>query len=430
MPDYRFIPTMTEEELAKHQLAGLQWTTDHAFAGSPFYRQRLTDAGFKPGAIQSLDDIRSLPFTTADDLKDGYPMPLLSVPEKDVVRIHGSSGTTGKRKILTYTQKDIDDWKDMFARCYELAGLTVEDRVQICVGYGLWTAGAGFQLGCERHGAMALPVGPGMLDIQLQILTDLKPTCVCSTASMALLLGEEVQKQGLRDKIALKKAIFGSETHTPKMRAQFEEALGLEGSYDISGMTELYGPGTGLECDLRAGIHYWADMYILEIVDPETLEPVEPGQVGEMVVTTLQKEASPLIRYRTHDLTRLIPGPCDCGCTMPRHDRIQGRSDDMFIFRGVNIYPGQIAAVLEKFPELSAEYQITLQRSEGLDHMTVRVERAPETDAAGDENLTKAVAGEIRSQILVRSAVEVLKPGALPRSFSKTKRVHDERAED
>ena len=430
MPEYRFIPTMTEEELAAHQLAGLQWTTDHAYSGSPFYRERLAGTGFSPGGVRGLDDLRSLPFTTADDLKAGYPLPLLSVPEQDVVRIHGSSGTTGKRKILAYTQKDIDDWKDMFARCYEMAGLTPMDRVQICVGYGLWTAGVGFQLGCERHGAMALPVGPGMLDIQLQILTDLKPTCVCSTASMALLLGEEVQKQGLQDQIALKKVIFGAESHTPKMRAQFEEALGLEGSHDIAGMTELYGPGTGLECDAKSGIHYWADMYILEILDPETLEPVEPGQVGEMVVTTLRKEASPLIRYRTRDLTRLIPGHCDCGCSMPRHDSIRGRSDDMFIFRGVNIYPGQIASVLEKFPTLSAEYQITLVRHDGLDHMTVRVERAPETDASRDEELAKAVSGRIRSEILVRSTVEVVKPGALPRSFAKTKRVHDDRGDE
>jgi phenylacetate-CoA ligase len=427
---HRFIPDMTEDQLADIQLAGLQWTVNHAFTGSPFYRSRLKAMDLAPGDITSLDDIRKLPFTTADDLKDGYPLPLLSVPEADVVRIHGSSGTTGKRKILSYTQKDIDVWKDMFARCYELAGLTVEDRVQICVGYGLWTAGAGFQLGCERFGAMTLPIGPGLLEIQLQMLTDLKPTCLCSTASMALLMGEEVQKQGLAKKIALKKAIFGAETHTPKMRRQFEEALGLEHSFDIIGMTELYGPGTGLECMAHEGIHYWADLFILEILDPETLTPVAPGEVGEMVVTSLKKEASPLIRYRTRDLTRIIPGTCPCGVAMPRVDKIMGRSDDMFIFRGVNIYPGQIGSVLEGFPELSAEYQISLTRHDGLDHMAVRVERCPGAVSGDDEGLARTVADEIRKHILVRSDVSILGPGELPRSFAKTKRVQDERSED
>ena len=426
----RFIPDLTEEQIAEKQLAGLKWTVEHAFGNSPFYRSRLEAHGVAPGDVKTLDDIRKLPFTTAEDLKDGYPMPLLSVPEADVVRIHGSSGTTGKRKILAYTQNDIDVWRDMFARCYELAGLTVEDRVQICVGYGLWTAGAGFQLGCERFGAMALPVGPGLLEIQLQMLTDLKPSCICSTASMALLMGEEVQKNGLRDKIALKKAIFGSETHSPKMRKQFEEALGLEHSFDIIGMTELYGPGTGLECEAHDGIHYWADLYIVEIIDPETLEPVAPGETGEMVVTSLCKEASPLIRYRTHDLTHFIPGQCACGVTMPRIGKIMGRSDDMFIFRGVNIYPGQIASVLGEFRDLSAEYQISLTRREGLDHMAVRVERSPEAGADADDGLARAVADAIRKHILVRSDVSVVAPGTLPRSFSKSKRVQDERGED
>ncbi|HBE93895.1 MAG TPA: phenylacetate--CoA ligase [Desulfovibrio sp.] len=426
---HRFLPDLHPEEIAARQLAGLKWTVAHAAKGSPFYRKRLKEAGVDPAGIASLDDLRRLPFTTAHDLQDGYPLPLLSVPEKDVVRIHASSGTTGKRKVLSYTQADIDTWKNMFARCYELAGLTTLDRVQVCVGYGLWTAGAGFQLGSEHFGALTVPVGPGMMEIQLQMLVDLQTTCLCSTASMALLLGEEVERQGLKDKIALKRCIFGAESHTPKMRRQFEQALGLEASFDIAGMTELYGPGTGLECEARTGIHYWADLFIVEILNPATLEPVEPGQVGEMVVTSLRKEAAPLIRYRTRDLTRLMPGACTCGYCMPRHDRIQGRSDDMFIFRGVNIYPGQIAAVLEKFKQLSSEYQICLRRQEGLDHMQVRLERRPDAEVESAA-LAKAVSDEIRRQILVRSEVEVLAPGALPRSFAKTKRVLDERDQD
>lgn len=430
MSEHRFIPHLSEDQIADIQLQGLQWTVRHAFENSPFYADRLGDAGVLPGDIRSLDDLQSLPFTTAEDLKAGYPLPLLAVPESEVVRIHGSSGTTGKRKILSYTQNDIDTWRDMFARCYELAGLTVEDRVQICVGYGLWTAGAGFQLGCERFGAMTLPIGPGMLEIQLQILEDLKPTCLCSTASMALLMGEEVQKHGLLERISLKKAIFGAEAHSEKMRKQFTEALGLEDSFDITGMTELYGPGMGLDCPAHDGVHYWADTYILEILDPETLQPVAPGEVGEMVVTTLRKEASPLIRYRTRDLTRLIPGQCSCGVTMPRHDKILGRSDDMFIFRGVNIYPGQIADVLADVKGVSAEYQIQLTRHDGLDYMAVKVERAPGESADHDAGLANAVSNEIRKRILVRSEVRIANPGELPRSFAKTKRLQDDRTEE
>ncbi len=428
----RFIPNLSADEIASQQLEGFKWTVAHAHAGSPFYRARLEEQGIGADGIKDLSDITKLPFTTAQDLQSGYPLPLLSVPEERVVRVHGSSGTTGKRKILSYTKKDIDDWANMFARCYELTGLTALDRVQICVGYGLWTAGAGFQLGCERFGAMALPIGPGMLDIQLQMLTDLGTTCLCSTASMALLLGEEVEKQNLRSKLKLKRSIFGAEAHTRKMRQRFEEALGLEHSFDISGMTEIYGPGAGIECEAHQGIHYWADMYILEVLDPVTLQPVAPGELGEMVITSLKKEASPLIRYRTRDMTRLIPGACPCGCGMPRHERIQGRSDDMIIFRGVNIYPGQVAAVLERHAELNSEYQIELSRVDGLDHMVVRVEKRPgaAVNPVHDGNLASAVAEDIRSQILVRSRVDVLEPGSLPRSFAKTKRVIDSRDKD
>ena len=424
---YRFIPELTAEELADKQLEGLKKTVVHTAENSPFYQEQYKKQGVEPGDIRSLDDLQKLPFTTADHLKEGYPLPLLSVPEEDVVRIHGSSGTTGKRKILSYTRNDIETWKNMFARCYELPGLTTLDRVQVCVGYGLWTAGAGFQLGAEHFGAMTLPVGPGMLEIQLQILEDLGTTCLCATGSMALLLGEEAQKAGITDRLKLKRCIFGGEAVSAKMRKQFEEALGLEGSYDITGMTELYGPGAGIECNAHDGIHYWGDEYIAEIIDPLTMKPVPEGEVGELVVTTLNKEASPLVRYRTRDLTRIIPGECSCGCSMPRHDYISGRSDDMFIFRGVNIYPGQIASVLESFPEASSEYQIYLERREGLDHMSVRVERNPGVPESNDANLAKTICDEIRKFILVRANVEILKPGLLPRSFAKTKRVFDER---
>lgn len=425
---YRFIPNYTQEEITDIQLNGLKNTLKHVYNGSEFYKNKLKEANINPNDISSLDDLKYLPFTTADDLRENYPFPFLSVPQKDVIRVHASSGTTGKRKVLAYTQNDVDTWKNMMARCFELAGLTEEDRVQIAVGYGLWTAGVGFQLGCEHFGAMALPLGPGNLEIQLQFLQDLKPTCLCSTASMAILLAEEVQKMGLKpEEISLKKAIFGAEPHTPKMRKRIEELLGLEDSFDIPGMTELYGPGTGLECHMHTGIHYWADIFILEIIDPNTLEPVSDGEVGEMVVTTLKKEASPLIRYRTRDLSRKLPGMCECGLSMPRHDKILGRSDDMFIFRGVNIYPGNIAEVLEKFKEVSSEYQIILTRKQGLDHMLLKVERGKNVSKDIDENLAKAISNALRKHLLVRVDVEIVDLGKLPRTFGKSRRVIDER---
>ncbi len=424
---HRFLPDLSADELAERQLSGLKWTVNHAFANCPAYEQKFREMGLRPGDVKSLDDLARLPFTSVEDLREGYPLPLLSVPEEDVVRIHGSSGTTGKRKILAYTQKDIETWKGMMARCYELAGCTQLDRIQICVGYGLWTAGAGFQLGCEHFGAMALPVGPGMLDIQVQILTDLGATTLCSTASMALLMAEEVEKRGLRGKVKLKRGIFGAEPHTPKMRERFEELLGLKDSYDIVGMTELYGPGTGLECEAHDGIHYWADLYILEILDPETLRPVAPGEIGEMVVTSLCKEGAPLIRYRTRDLTRLIEGQCSCGVRLPRHDKILGRSDDMIIVRGVNVYPGQVAEVLGRFPELSSEYQIVLTRMEGKDYMAVNVERAEGVSAGGDDALAKSVAQTMQKSLLVSATVKVMDHGELPRTFAKSRRVLDER---
>ncbi|MBF0482979.1 MAG: phenylacetate--CoA ligase [Desulfovibrionaceae bacterium] len=429
-PQYRFIPDYGEDELAARQLAGLQWTVAHAFDGSPFYRRRLQEAGVAPGDVKSLGDLARLPFTTADDLKDGYPLPLLSVPESEVVRIHASSGTTGKRKVLAYAREDVDAWRHMFARCYEMAGLTLNDRVQIAVGYGLWTAGAGFQLGCEHFGAMAVPIGPGNMEIHLELLTDLKTTCLGSTASMALLLAEEVAKRDLRDRICLKKAIFGAETHTLKMRRRFERLLGLSESFDITGMTELYGPGAGLECQAHEGIHYWADFYILEIIDPVTLAPCAPGAIGEMVVTTLSKRASPLIRYRTRDLTRLIPGDCPCGVRLPRHERLLGRSDDMFIIKGVNIYPGQIASVLEEFKGVSSEYMIHLTRKDGRDRMLVRIERAKNESPEYDQNLSLAISEEMRKHLMVRGYVEILDNGTLPRSQGKTRRVLDERDKD
>jgi phenylacetate-CoA ligase len=423
MPDIK-----TEEELADLQLKGLQWTVSHALQGSPFYRKKFNDAGVQPDDIRRLEDLQKLPFTAVEDLRDGYPFPLLSVPLEKVVRIHASSGTTGKRKVLCYTEKDLRDWSDMFARCYEMAGLTPEDRVQIAVGYGLWTAGIGFQLGCERFGAMAVPVGPGNIDMHCEMLVDLQTTVFCCTASMGLLMAEEVHRRGLRDRIHLQRIIFGAERHSDAMRRNMKEHLGVKDTFDIPGLTELYGPGTGLECLAHEGIHYWADYYILEIINPETLEPAKPGEIGEMVVTTLRKEAAPLVRYRTRDLTRLIPGGCSCGNILPRHDKILGRSDDMFIVRGVNVYPGQIDHILSQVPQAGSEFQVLLGRgTDGKDYMTIRVERAERGERAEDKALADRIEHLMSHRLLVSGKVEVVNHQGLPRTERKSKRVFDNR---
>jgi len=424
-----FLPAFkTKEELAAIQLAGLKWTVRHTWEGSPFYRTRLTEAGVTPDQIRSLDDLRRLPFVTAQDLQANYPWPLLSVPMERIVRLHASTGTTGKRKVMVYTAKDIDDWADMFARCYETAELSREDRVQICVGYGVWTAGVGFQLGCERFGALAIPAGPGNIDLQIQFLVDFRTTVLCCTASMALLLAEEIDKRGLRDQIHVKKVIFGAERSSDAMRAKVKALTGADHVFDIPGLTEVYGPGTGLDCTFHTGIHYWADYYILELLDPDTLEPVSEGEVGEMVYTTLRKEGAPLIRYRSRDLTRSIPGECPCGSPLPRHDRIVGRSDDMFIVRGVNIYPSHIDEILSREKGVGSEFQIHLDHhGDGKDYLVIRVEREdagrPEADAALAAKIERAV----RKETLVSGTVEIVDYRSLPRTERKAKRVFDHR---
>ncbi|PLY02449.1 MAG: ABC transporter [Desulfuromonas sp.] len=432
MTQQNFMPAFSsEEELKAHQLAGLKWTLRHAYEGSADYREKLDDAGITPDSIESFDDLRRLPFTTADDLRDGYPFPLRSVPFEQIVRIHASSGTTGKRKVLGYTQKDLDDWTDFFARCYQMAGVTPLDRVQVAVGYGVWTAGMGFQLGCEKIGALAVPVGPGNIDMQIQFLLDFQSTVFCSTASMALLMAEEIHKRGVADKIAVKKIIYGSERSSRSMRKKISELFGGAELYDITGLTELYGPGTGIECSEHDCIHYWGDYYILEILDPDTLQPVPDGEWGEMVVTTLCKEAAPLIRYRTRDITRIIPGRCACGSILPRHSRIKGRSDDTIKFRGVNIYPSSIDTILSAVPGVGSEYQIHLSRDDaGRDHMRLVAERAEGVAAGRANELIHEIHHQLKKQLLVSVDVELVDYASLPRSEKKSQRVFDNRIQD
>jgi len=427
-----FMPAFkTADELREHQLAGLKWTVRHAYEGSSFYRERLEAAGVGPDDIRSLDDLRRLPLTSPDDLREGYPFPFRAVPYEQIVRIHASSGTTGKRKILCYTQKDLDDWGQFFARAYEMAGVTPLDRVQIAVGYGLWTAGAGFQKGVEMLGALAVPIGPGNIDMHCELMVDLQTTVFCCTASMGLLMAEEIHKRGIADKINIRKIIYGSERSSVSMRQKISDLFGGVELFDIVGMTELYGPGTGIECPDHDCIHFWGDYYILEILDPETLTPVADNDWGEMVITTLCKEAAPLIRYRTHDITRIIPGPCTCGSVLPRHSRLRGRTDDMFKFRGVNIYPSSIDRLLSEVPGLGSEYQIHLNRdAQGRDHMRLVVERGEGVETGRADELGREARYVIKHKLMVTSGVEVVAYGDLPRSERKSKRVFDDRITD
>jgi phenylacetate-CoA ligase len=408
-------------------LNGLKWTVQHAYAGSDFYRKKFNQAAIRPEDLRSLDDIVSFPFTTADDLRDDYPFPLRSVPFEKIVRIHTSTGSTGKRKVLCYTKKDIDDWADFFARCYEMVGAITEDRIQVAVGYGLWSAGAGFQIGAERFGALTIPAGPGNLDLQCQLMEDLGTTVLCATGSMALLMAEEIGRRGLRGKIALRKIIFGAEPCSEAMRGHIEELTGAE-TFEIYGLTELYGPGTAIECARHQGMHYWADYYLIEIIDPKSLKPLPEGEKGEIVITTLRKEASPLIRYRTRDLSYVMPQACPCGSVLPLHGRISGRTDDMFTIRGVNVYPSHVSEICAKVPGVGSEYRILLQREkDGKDYMTIQIERAEKQRPEHDGAICKSIEEKLKAELLVSGKVEVVDYGSLPRTERKTKRVFDNR---
>ncbi|MEG0322636.1 MAG: phenylacetate--CoA ligase, partial [Raoultibacter sp.] len=345
---------------------------------SEFYAQKFE--GIDLGDVQSQEDFEKLPFSEKDDLREVYPLGLAAVPEEEIVRIHSSSGTTGTPVIIPYTEQDVDDWATMFARCYEMAGITDRDRIHITPGYGLWTAGIGFQLGAEKLGAMAIPMGPGNTDKQLRMMADLKSTVLCATSSYALLLAETIAERGIRDALHLTKGVIGSERWGDKMRERIANELGVE-LFDIYGLTEIYGPGIGISCHEHAGMHYWDDFIYCEIVDPKTGEAMPDGEIGELVITTLRKEGAPLIRYRTHDLTRIIPGDCACGSKFPRIDILVGRTDDMVKVKGVNMFPAQIEEVIQFTDGASSEYQIMIDHLFGKDIITVFFETA----ATGDD---------------------------------------------
>ena len=408
-------------ELSELQLKQVNDRINALVSAGSFYGKKLKAAGID--SIDSQKDFEKLPFSEKNDLREAYPLGLMTAPEEDIVRIHSSSGTTGLPVIIPYTAKDVDDWATQFARCYEMAGITKMDRIHITPGYGLWTAGIGFQLGAEKLGAMVIPMGPGNTDKQIQMMMDMKSTVLCATSSYALLLAEEIEKRGIKDKIHLRKGVIGSERWGSNMRDRISSILGIE-LYDIYGLTEIYGPGIGINCPNESYMHYWDDYIYLEIIDPVTGEVLPDGQWGEIVITTLVKEGAPLIRYRTHDLSRIIPDKCSCGSEYPRIDEIRGRTDDMIKIKGVNVFPAQIEEILAQFPEVSSEYQIHISHLEGKDTMRLYVETDGTVDFA---KLAERIAAKVKSRIGFTPLVKVVEIGVLPRSEKKSKRVIDER---
>ncbi len=389
---------------------------------SPFYAKKFD--GIDITDVRTQADFERLPFSEKADLRDAYPLGLMAVPEERIVRIHSSSGTTGTPVVIPYTQKDVDDWATIFARCYRMAGITDRDRIQITPGYGLWTAGIGFQLGCERLGAMAIPLGPGNTDKQIQMMLDFKTTVLTATSSYALLLAETIAERGLTDQLSLRKGVIGSERWGSKMRDRIADILGVQ-LYDIYGLTEIYGPGIGINCEYDTGMHMWDDFVYTEIVDPATGEIVPDGEPGEIVLTTLRKEGAPLIRYRTHDLSRIIPGTCPCGSEFTRIDRLIGRTDDMVKVKGVNIFPAQVEEVLQQVKGASSEYQVMIDHLYGKDIMTIFFE----TEATGEDRLLveRDLIETFKSRVGITIAPKAVGIGDLPRSEKKSKRIFDNR---
>ena len=408
---------MTNEMLEK-----IRASIRHAMEGGAFYAQRF--AGINADDIRTEEDFRKLPFTDKGDLRGAYPLGLQAVPDEQVVRIHSSSGTTGTPVIIPYTAQDVTDWAIMFERCYRVAGITNLDRIQVTPGYGLWTAGIGFQNGAERLGAMVIPMGPGNTEKQLRMMVDLKSTVLCATSSYALLLAEEIERRGIKDQIHLKKGVIGSERWGEKMRRRIANELGVQ-VYDIYGLTEIYGPGIAISCDYEDGMHYWDDYVYCEVIDPKTGENVPDGTMGELVITTLRKQGAPLIRYRTHDLSRILTGSCPCGCPYPRIDTILGRTDDMVKVKGVNIFPAQIEEMLREVEGTSSEYQVMIDHLNGRDIMTIFFETNLTDDAR--RHLENAVRDHCKAKIGIQIVPKAVSIGELPRSEKKSTRIYDNR---
>ena len=419
--------TYTREQLDELQLKRLKETVGRCMA-SPFYRQKFHELGITPDDIRTLDDVRRLPFTTKQDLRDHYPFGVAAMSPDDCVRLHSSSGTTGHPVVILHSARDLDQWANAVARCMWMVGCRPNDVFQNTSGYGMFTGGLGFQYGAERMGMLTVPAAAGNTRRQIKFFTDFGTTCVHAIPSYASRIYEVMQQEGIdpRRDTHLKTFFIGAEPHTDEQRRRIENLLGIK-AYNSFGMSEMMGPGVGFECKAQEGMHVWEDYFIIEIVDPQTLQPVPDGEVGELVLTTINREAMPLLRYRTRDLTRILPGTCPCGRVHRRMDRMKGRSDDMIVLRGVNIFPMQIEEVLLTFRELGSDYLITLSTDEHNDQMTVEVELSTlfTDDYARLQVLAKRITQRLHDEILLTPHVKLLPPGSLPKSEGKAVRVKD-----
>ena len=415
-------------ERARFQLERLRAVVARVHEGVPFYRRRLGEAAVAPADIRSLDDLRRLPFTTKDDFQATYPFGLLATPLDDVVRLHASSGRTGTPTVVAYTRGDLDTWSDLMARTLRAGGVGRSDVVHNAYGYGLFTGGLGFHYGAERIGATVVPISSGFTERQLLALRDFGATVLCCTPSYSLHLAEALGAAGIPPSaLRLRVGFFGAEPWTEEMRRAIETRLGLT-AFNVYGLSEIVGPGVSVECEEHHGMHVHEDHFLPEVVDPATLEPVAPGVTGELVLTTLTKEALPVLRYRTRDLTVLDPEPCRCGRTFARIGRITGRTDDMLIIRGVNLFPSQIEQVLLAVPRVEPHYLLVLRREGALDALEIRVEAHPDVVVAGEEavrGLADLVQRRVREAIGIAVGVTVVPPGSIERSPGKARRIHD-----
>ena len=424
---HKELETLTRPEIEKLQLERLQKTVRHCM-NSPFYKKRFEENNLTPEDIQSLDDLRKIPFTTKQDLRDTYPFGIASVSLDKAVRLHSSSGTTGNPTVIIHTQKDLDEWANAVARCLHMVGLRPSDVFQNSSGYGMFTGGLGFQYGAERLGMMTVPAAAGNTKRQLKFITDFGTTALHAIPSYVTRIYEVMQEMGIDPKrdTKLKTLIIGAEPHSEEQRRRIEEMMGVK-AYNSFGMSEMCGPGVAFECQEQNGLHIWVDYYIVEIIDPDTLEPVPEGEVGELVLTTINREGMPLLRYRTRDLTRVLPGECPCGRHHKRLDRMKGRSDDMIILKGVNIFPIQIETILMQFKELTTNYLITLETKDSNDEMIIEVEleKLFTDDYARLQVLTKNITRLLKDEILVTPHVKLVPKGTLPQSEGKAVRVKD-----
>lgn len=421
----RSAETMSRDNLLALQFERLRATLNNAYNNVELHRGRMKKLGVDPQEVRTMDDVRRLPFTFKTDLRDHYPFGMFARPLRDVIRLHASSGTTGKATVVGYTQADIATWADLMARCLHGAGARSGDVIHNAYGYGLFTGGLGAHYGAERLGATVVPMSGGATERQIALIMDLGADILCATPSYALAMAEVAEQQGVDlRKSKLRVGVFGAEPWSNAMRAEIEERLAVK-AIDIYGLSEIMGPGVACECVAQAGLHGWEDHFMFEVLDPDTQQPVPEGDAGELVITTLSKQALPMLRYRTRDITRVTTAPCDCGRTHLRILRITGRSDDMLIIRGVNVYPSQIESVLVGRPMMAPHYQLLVERRGTLDHVTIEVEVQGGVDADAFPAIAKDVARHVKSMVGISTDVVVKLPGEIPRSQGKAVRVRD-----